>query len=256
MQRDGVAYGEHRQLRKIYNFYARRIHSCVRRAGLHNAAMISISRSFFRYTGMLLLLTAGAFAEEPAAKPAEKEIFDGKTLTGWKATDFAGAGEVAVKDGTIVLNAGDPLTGVNYTVPTPKMNYEITLDAMRVEGSDFFCGLTFPVGDTSVTFVVGGWGGGVVGISSIDHEDASENETTQYKSFTSGKWYKVRVKITPKKLEAWLDKDQVVDLELEGKRLSMRAGEIESSEPFGIATYRTKAALRNLKIRTLDKDGK
>ncbi|HEY2342197.1 MAG TPA: DUF1080 domain-containing protein, partial [Chthoniobacteraceae bacterium] len=96
--------------------------------------MISISRSFLRFSGIMLLLSVSALADEPAAKPAEKDIFDGKTLTGWKATDFAGAGEVAVKDGTLVLNAGDPLTGVNYTGQTPKMNYEITLEAMRVEG--------------------------------------------------------------------------------------------------------------------------
>jgi hypothetical protein len=64
------------------------------------------------------------------------------------------------------------------------------------------------------------------------------------------------VKITPKKLEAWLDSEQMVNLELEGKRLGMRAGEIESSQPFGIASFRTQAALRNIKIRTLDKDGR
>lgn len=60
----------------------------------------------------------------------------------------------------------------------PVMNYELSLEAMRVDGSDFFCGLTFPVGSNFCSFIVGGWGGGVVGLSSLNSEDASQNETT------------------------------------------------------------------------------
>jgi hypothetical protein len=32
----------------------------------------------------------------------------------------------------------------------------------------------------------------------------------------------------------------------------MRPGEIESSIPFGVATYQTTAALRNMRVRNLD----
>jgi hypothetical protein len=122
---------------------------------------------------------------------------------------------------------------------------------MRLEGSDFFCGLTFPVGKSAVTFVVGGWGGMVTGISCIDNSDASDNETTSSKDFKSDRWYRIRVRVTPGKLEAWIDGDQVVDVETTGRKLDLRFGEISNSLPLGIAAYETKAALRDLRLRRL-----
>jgi sugar phosphate isomerase/epimerase len=176
-------------------------------------------------------------------------MFDGKTLKNWKKTNFGGAGQVEVKDGELILDLGNDITGVNYTGELPKMDYEVSLEAKRLLGSDFFCGLTFPVGEAHVTLVVGGWGGSVVGISSINGDDASENETTQFRKFDSNKWYKIRVKVSKEKLEAWLDDEQTANVDTKDKKLAMRPGEIEESMPFGIATYRTKAALRNIQIR-------
>jgi sugar phosphate isomerase/epimerase len=178
-------------------------------------------------------------------------LFDGKSLTGWKLPEFSGAGEVKVKDGAIVMDMGNDLTGINYTGAVPQQNYEVALEAQRQDGSDFFCALTFPVGNSHCTFVVGGWGGALVGISSINGDDASENETSQTKKFEKGRWYRIRVRVTKEKLEAWIDDEQMVDLELEGKRISMRPGGIEASEPFGIATYRTRGAVRDIRLRKL-----
>src|SRR5690606_25452467 len=114
-----------------------------------------------------------------AAESAEggQILFDGKTLAGWKVTDFAGHGEVHVKDGVLRIEMGAGLGGVTYTNPVPKLDYEVTLQARKIAGGDFFCGLTVPVRDSHCTLIVGGWGGGLVGISSIDGMDASENET-------------------------------------------------------------------------------
>jgi hypothetical protein len=180
-----------------------------------------------------------------------KSLFDGKTLTGWKSTDFSGRGEVAVHEGTIRLETG-LMTGITWTNTSdlPRTNYEISLQAMRVEGSDFFCGLTFPVGKDYCSFIVGGWGGGVVGLSSLDGQDASQNETTKYLNFQNNRWFDIRVRVTDGKIEAWIDADKMVDVSLAEKTLSLRL-EVEASKPLGIATWNTAAALRQLKIRRL-----
>ena len=199
--------------------------------------------------------TLAACADPPAADPVWKSLFDGKTLSGWKKTAFGGEGEVEVKDGRIVIATGNPMSGITYTGEFPKSGYEISLDAMRVGGSDFFCGLTFPVGENPCSFIVGGWGGGVVGLSSIDGSDASENETTKYQEFESNRWYKVRVRVTPEKIETWLDNKQMVNLPLKDRRISIRL-EVELSRPLGIATYNTKAALRDIKVRRIDSESR
>jgi hypothetical protein len=99
--------------------------------------------------------------------------------------------------------------------------------------------------------VVGGWGGGLVGLSSINGDDASENETMQTMKFDNGRWYKIRIRVTSKKIEGWIDGDQMLNVTTEGKKISMRSGEIELSEPFGFATFRTEAAYRDLRLRRL-----
>ncbi len=179
-------------------------------------------------------------------------MFDGQTLQGWRPTQFAGRGEVQCRSGLIVLNMGDPFTGVNWTNDFPKMNYEVALDAMRVMGSDFFCGLTVPVGDSFCSLIVGGWGGTLVGISSLDGMDASENETTKYVSFETGRWYRIRLRVTPGRLEAWIDDNKLINVTTTDKKISLRPGDIEMSKPFGVAAWQTSAALREVRFRQVD----
>ena len=177
-------------------------------------------------------------------------LFDGKTLKGWEKTKFGGEGDVTVKDGKLLLDFGADLTGVHTKQKLPKMNYEVELEAMRVDGSDFFCGFTFPVNDSFCSLIIGGWGGGVCGISSLDGLDASENETTTYRGFKKGVWYPVRVRVTPEKIEAWLEKKQIVDVKIKDKKISVRS-EVDPSRPFGFSSWQTAAALRKIRIRKL-----
>jgi hypothetical protein len=199
----------------------------------------------------LLRAAIAAPAAAPAQEAGWQSLFDGKGLGKWKETDFAGHADVSVKDGVILLPQGGDMTGINLEKAPATMDYEVEMQAKRVQGDDFFCGLTFPVNDKHVTFIAGGWGGSVVGISNVNGENASENETTTFRNFKSGQWYRIRVRVSKTKLEAWVDNEQVVDLELEGKSLDMRIGEIESSMPFGIATWRTGAEVKDIRWRKL-----
>lgn len=194
---------------------------------------------------------AVALARCGGAEPTPKwqRLFDGRTLGLWKETEFGGTDEVSVRDGQIVLEMGPAdLSGVTWTGALQRLNYEIALDAQRLEGEDFFCGLTFPYGNDCCSLIVGGWGGELVGISSLDDLDASENETTVFRKFKTGRWYSIRVRVTTGRIQAWIDGKRIVDVQPGERKVSVRA-EVEASQPLGIAAWRTKAALRNIRMR-------
>jgi len=195
------------------------------------------------------LLTALPFA---AYSQTWTPLFDGKTLSGWKPAAFTEPGEVKIDKGAILMKNGKPLTGVNYTGNFPKIDYEVQFEASRVDGNDFFASLTAPFGDSFFTFVTGGWGGDIVGISSIDGWDASDNETRTYFNFDRGQWYKFRIQVTADKIRAFIDDQKVVDVPINGRKIGLRRGDIGLSAPFGFATYGTIGAIRKVEYRKLD----
>jgi hypothetical protein len=202
--------------------------------------------------GFLRAAAAPSFAQTPpAAGEAGEALFDGKTLTNWTPSKFFGQGPVKVENGEIVLESGNDLTGITWAGPTlPTMNYELSLQAMRVSGNDFFAGVTFPVGESFCSLILGGWGGTVVGLSSVNGMDASENETSQSIPFESKRWYNVRIRVTPAKIEAWLDDRQIISQDLKGNKVDIRI-EVDESKPLGIASWRTKAALKDIRLKRL-----
>lgn len=175
------------------------------------------------------------------------------SLTNWAVTDFAGHGGITASNEQINIGMGAELSGITWTNGTlPGTDYEISLDAMKVDGGDFFCGLTFPVTNSSCSLIIGGWGGGVVGLSSIDDNDASENETSRTMEFATGRWYHVLLRVTPKKIQAWLDQDKIIDISIVDRKVSLRPGSIYLSAPLGIATYETSGAIRDFKLRLIE----
>jgi hypothetical protein len=181
---------------------------------------------------------------------AWRSMFDGKSLEGWKVPQFGGEGEVAVEKGVIALAMGDPMTGITWTGELPKFNYEFRMEAQRTMGIDFFATTTFPYGDDPVSLVVGGWAGSVVGLSCVDFYDASDNLTTKFMSFKDNQWYRIRIRVTKQRIEAWIDDEKVVDLATKGHRFSIR-DEVDLCKPFGICTWCTAGQLRKLEIRSL-----
>lgn len=206
-------------------------------------------------------MTATLQADEPAKKPdvpakaGESKViklFDGKSLAGWKSTNFGGEGEVTIEKGTIVIDFGSDLSGITWEKEDslPKSNYEITCEAKRIDGGDFFCGLTFPVKDSHCSLILGGWGGGVCGLSSIDGSDASENATTLYREFKNDQWYKIRLVVLDDRIRTWIDNKEIIDADIKGKKIGIR-GEVELSKPLGFATWRTRGAIKNPELKVL-----
>ncbi len=194
-------------------------------------------------------------AAKPAeSKPAEVVLFDGKTLGDWEAVDSGGSGaaEVDEAESALIMGQGEGISGIVYkkAKDLPMQSYELTLDAMRTQGVDFFCGLTFPVGSekTCLTLVLGGWGGSVTGLSSIDGLDASENSTGSYQRFKDNQWYAVRLRVMPKEIKVWIDGKEIINTDIEGKKLGLRPGPIEAYAPLSLTTYNTSAAYRKIKI--------
>jgi hypothetical protein len=179
----------------------------------------------------------------------------------------------------IIIGRDDLALGIKYVKPFPKSNYEIIYQAKRAGGRNFFGAITFPVKESFCSFINGGWNGTVVGLSSINGNDASENETTAFYEFTNRQWYQFRVCVSDDRIMVWFyavdeegkimkaDKDDPkaatstqkeiekpkIDLVLEGKSISNRI-EVSFFEPLGISTWYTEGHLRDIKYRELTLD--
>lgn len=194
---------------------------------------------------------AGDPSKNAAAKPAWKLLFDGKALGSWKAADYVGGGKVHLKDGAIVMEKGQRMTGVVYGGKDfPKIDYEVAFEGKKIAGDDFFCTTTFPVGDDFCSLVVGGWGGEIVGLSSLNFQDASENESGTNMTFKKDQWYKVRIRVQKNRIQAWIDDKQLVNVDTTDKKISIRF-ECDPCKPFGFCTWNTVGAVRDMRVRTL-----
>ena len=208
--------------------------------------MTAIAGRFELAAAMVASVTA------QTAKPAAKwiSLFDGKSLKDWKETPFTKHGPVLVRDAMIVIGAGN-LSGVTLARDFPKSGYEIQFEAARLDGNDFFAGITFPVGQSFCTWINGGWGGSVVGLSSLDDDDASENDTSTAREFVKGRWYAFRLAVTTERIQGWIDGNLVIDADIKGRKVGLRPGEMDLSTPVGFATYWTQAGLRKIEYRLM-----
>jgi len=183
----------------------------------------------------------------------EVELFNGRDLTGWKVLTeeyFDMPGKVSVKDGAMILGAGSDLTGVRWGGEVLKTDFTLSLEARRVEGSDFFCGLTFPVCEGYVSLILGGWGGTAVGLSNVDDMSAIENATSQAIEFVKGKWYSIEVTVADGYVRVWLDDKKIIEQVIAGKRFNVWPQK-EIVRPLGVATYCTVGAIRRFAVKRL-----
>lgn len=229
--------------------------------------MLRLYSKFYSLSRLWLLLLACCWhlalqnslvAQEEDKKGAEVgwvKLLPDTTLEGWEKTNFGGEGKIEFNEaGDLVLGFGEPLTGIHSKQPFPKSNYEVRWQANRLDGSDFLACLTAPIGDSHFSFICGGWGGGLIGISSIDGNDASENQTSKFRDIKNEHWYAFRLRVDATHLKVWMDDEELVSVERKNKRFSIRA-EVGPSRPFGYCVFKSKVALRHWEFRQLDEQG-
>jgi hypothetical protein len=213
-----------------------------RRAGFH-------SRPFFCACLVLVLAHCGRKTEPKR----EWHLLDAPHAAAWKPSGMENEGKAFVKDGEITTGIGAPMTGITFTawesLGVPRDRYVIEYEAMRAEGGDFFGSITFPVRDSGLTFIMGGWGGGLTGVSSIDDLDASENMTRGNFAFENNRWYRVRIKLRDENLTITIDERPFVNVNLKGRQAGLRYGEISKCLPLGFASYFTTARIRRIVVR-------
>ena len=204
---------------------------------------------------VVILAAAGPDDTKPPVGPAEvKVLFDGKSLEGWKKSDFYKAGAIKVQDGQIIMCKGLSMSGITSShQDLPTANYELRYEAMRLEGRDFFAAATFPVGKSYITLINGGWGGGVTGLSSLDGMDASENETTRSIRYQDKTWYRFRVRVTEKMIRCMIDAKEIIAVSHRDRRVATRI-ETRRNQPLGFATWESTGALRHIEMRLLTEE--
>ncbi|WP_436715344.1 family 16 glycoside hydrolase [Roseiconus lacunae] len=222
-------------------------------------------------------VSANSSAASEESKPSSKETATAKDNQHWislndhwEPCEFGGDGEITMKDGLIKMEFGQPLTGVRWSGPfegeekkasaetkkkqppvLPRDNYEVRWECRRDRGVDFVCAYTFPVGKEVASLVMGGWGGGVTGISSIDGHDASDNETTMFKAYDDERWYKARVRVEKAQITVWIDEVKMFDVPRKDRKFDIRF-EMDPCTPMGIANFECDSQFRNLAIRRLN----
>ena len=56
---------------------------------------------------------------------------------------------------------------------------------------------------------------------------------------------------TDSEISVWINDEQVIDCEVEGRKVAMRYGEIEMSVPLGICTYATTGVIREVFLKEI-----
>jgi hypothetical protein len=189
--------------------------------------------------------------------PRKWDLLGSALLSQWQQSGIPDEGSMQVTANALTLPAGLPMTGCKFAawqaLGMPGTDYAIEYEAMRVDGDDIFGMCTFPVSSHSghATFVIGGWGGTLTGISSIDFKDASENSTRAEQKFANGVWHHVRIEVRPEDIRAWVNGRPVVNVSIKGRQVGLRPGYIDHCLPFGFATWNTEGRIRGVKVHRL-----
>lgn len=178
-------------------------------------------------------------------------LFDGADLGGWRPGVYGDPPDYELTDEGVVLPQTAWLSGMTYDGDVPSAPYRLEVVATRRYGSDFFLGVTFPVRESHLTLVLGGWGGSLCGLSCIDGMDASENDTRTNRYFPNGKLQTVVIDVGDDRVVARVNGEGVVDRALGAdEELSLRT-EVLASRPLGLAAFATSTTVHSVRVRPL-----
>lgn len=185
-------------------------------------------------------------------------LFDGKTLEGWRVVEEAicdGHGDVRVENGWMVLVEADPdrSTSVSWTgFVLPRTNYDLKLEAMRMDDSGGLCHLAFPVGNSHCLLSVGGKGTRVA-LDRVDGLTADDdtNPTLRFMTFEKDRWYRIQLRVTQAHIAVSIDNDNMFDLSLAEHKVGMPPP-WTVLQPLGLGTWRDTSAFRKIFIRRLE----
>lgn len=186
------------------------------------------------------------------AAPVVHVLFDGKDMSAWRTGVFGTDDDFEVTEEGVVLPQAAALAGMTYAAEPPTTPYLLTVEATRVFGADFFLGITFPVRDSHLTLVLGGWGGNVCGLSCIDGEDASNNDTRHLQSFPNGKSQTVIIDVSDTRVSASVNGQQIVDRAIDGASVLTLRPEVDASSPLGVASFATSTVVHRVTVTPKD----
>jgi hypothetical protein len=226
----------------------------VRRKLYRNGTERRLGREWGTRVGGLPLVLGGLLGcvSPPAPEPPEtvapspRDVVRAEIPHGFMETAFGGEGLASIEPNRILLEPGVPLSGVTWTGAPPEAPYTLEVEFTKRYGNDFPCALTFPIAGSHLTLVLGGWGGTVCGLSSLDGLDASRNETRFVRAFPPGVRTEVRVDVQGARVRAVLDGVEVVRIDLAGRSLGVRE-ELSLSRPLGIAAFATAVEVHSVR---------
>jgi hypothetical protein len=211
--------------------------------------LLAVVLLFLAAIGTLAAMLAWPNGKFPPSDPVS--LFDGRALDGWRAVSlFPGdgpPGRVQVRDGQIILSPGSPYTGIVWAGEFPTADYEVVIEAKRLGGSQDFCSMTFPVGGSRCTLLVGA-GTDLVRLKLVDGDYF--DGLSPPGGFDEDRWYRVSLRVTRSRLEVWIDEHEAIALERTGHELTT-APSFDLVKPFGVNSYETTAAIRRIELRRL-----
>lgn len=193
---------------------------------------------------------------EPLTPGQWRSIFDGEQLGRWipitriDATDLADPvpGEVEIDGRQIVLNTGDPLTGVSWFGPMPTKDFEITVEA-KIDDAELIS-VAFPVGTERAAIQLDA-DNRKAGLYHIDGTGLHDDPMAAIFDGSVAGWHQLRIRVTEQRVQTWLNGQSIADQERTGSSFGAPEG-FSPMHPLSMVASNGSASLRNIRIRTLE----